>query len=509
MKLGEAQNALNEKLKELSHLGNVVGLMHWDQEVMMPAGATNSRAQQLSLLAGIYHEKLTSPIINDLLNQIEEGSLDQLNAYEICNIKEARRNYDRAIKVPKDLVQKIAELSSRGHKIWANARENNKFGEFAPCLKELVELKKQWAGYIDPEKPAYDINIDDFERGFSIKIIDPLFQKLKEELIPLIQNIQESSYSPDRSFLNKKYPITKQESLGKQIAKEIGFDFNFGRMDTSVHPFCGGGDYTDVRITTRYSEDDFIESLYAVIHETGHGLYEQGRNKKYAGLPVSEALSMGMHESQSLFWEKLIGRKKAFIVNYLDLFNLTFARTFDGVSPQQFYEAINICEPSLIRVDADEVTYPLHIILRYEIEKGLFDGTMEVDELPEIWNQKMQDYLGIRPPSDTLGVLQDVHWSGGSFGYFPSYTLGALFAAQFYQTIANEIPETNQIIEEGNFEVIKNWLNEKIHSQGILYSTDELLNKVTGQSLNPEIFISYLKKKYQEIYKLDLNSFPN
>ncbi len=509
MKFNEAVNAIESQLRELSHLGSVIGLMQWDQEVIMPTGATNSRAEQLSLLAGIYHEKLTNPEINELLMKIEEDHLDQLDNFQMCNIKEARRNFDRAIKIPKKLVQEIAELSSKGHRIWANARENNSFSDFAPCLKQLVELKKQWAEYVDPEKLAYDVNIDDFERGFSIEKIDPLFQKIKKELIPLVHLIQESSNPPDRSFLEKKYPIAKQETLGKQIAKEIGFDFNRGRMDTSVHPFCGGGDYTDVRITTRYSEDDFIESLYAVIHETGHGLYEQGRNKNYAGLPVSEALSMGMHESQSLFWERMIGRNKAFIIRYLNLFNLTFARTFDGVSAQQFYEAINICKPSFVRVEADEVTYPLHVILRYEIEKGLFDGTIEVDQLPEIWNQKMQDYLGIRPPNDTLGVLQDVHWSGGSFGYFPSYTLGAMFAAQFFQSLTKEISGIDQIIEEGQFEVIKNWLNKNIHSQGTLYSTDELLNRVTGQSLNPDIFISYLKQKYQDIYKLDLNSLPN
>ena len=297
--------SLRAKLEEITHLRTAASLLIWDQEVMMPKGSTEARACQIAVLAGILHEKSTDPKIEELLNPLEE-SLGGWSDIEQCNIRETRRNFDRHTKLPKNLVEDIAGTSSRGHQIWAQARANNKFEDFAPTLSRLVELKKEYARYIDPDSPAYDVNIDDFERGFTMKKLDPIFDRLKEELIPLIRKIKESPNQPDTGFLQGQFPIERQEALGRRISQDMGFDFDCGRMDVSVHPFCGGGDSTDVRITTRYREDNFVESLYAVIHETGHGLYEQGRMKEYRNLPVSEALSMGVHESQSLFWERMV-----------------------------------------------------------------------------------------------------------------------------------------------------------------------------------------------------------
>jgi len=498
-----AYSDLVEKLEEISRLGGVMSTLHWDQEVTMPSGAAESRAKQISALAGVIHERSTDPKLGEYLDALSRENPSAFNEFEACNIREAQREYDKETKVSKKLVQEMAELGSRGHFIWIKARQENKFRDFAPTLKRFVELKKEWAACVFPDLTPYDANIDNYERGTTMAEIAPIFERLKSELIPLIQSVQSAKHHPDTSFLEGTFPVDRQEALGKQISTDMGFAFDQGRMDVSVHPFCGGGHPTDVRITTRYRDSDFIESLYAVIHETGHGLYEQGRMKEGRDLPVSEALTMGIHESQSLFWERMIAQNKAFCARYMETFQTTFPNNMQGVSVDSLYEAINTCNPSFIRVEADELTYPLHVILRFEIEKGLFDGTVSVDELPELWNDKMVDYLGVRPPTDTLGVLQDVHWSGGAFGYFPSYTLGAMYACQFYRTMRSELPDTGKHIEEGKFAPIKTWLNEKIHSQGSLYSPQELVQKVTSEPLNPDYFIDYLKTKYRAIYQMN------
>jgi carboxypeptidase Taq len=492
---------LERRLEETSRLSGIMGILHWDQEVIMPSGAAESRARQMGVLAGTIHEKSTDPEIGKLLDALDKEN--SFNAFEQCNISEARREFDMETKVPKNLVMEIAELSSKGHQIWVKARSDNKFSDFAPILKQLVELKKRWAEYVSPELPSYDANIDIYERGATMAKITPVFETLKSELIPLIRDIKESDYKPDASFLSGKFPIEKQEGLGRRISEEIGFAFDRGRMDVSVHPFCGGSHPTDVRITTRYRTDNFIESLYAVIHETGHGLYEQGRMEVGRDLPASEALSMGIHESQSLFWERMIAQGPAFCKSYLSLIAETFPENFNAVSSNQLYEAVNISEPSYIRVEADEVTYPMHVILRYEIEKGLFDGSVEINTLPELWNSKMKEYLGVEPPSDTLGVLQDTHWSGAAFGYFPSYTLGAIYASQFYQTLQQEKPDLENEIKSGNLSTIRQWLNHKIHEKGRLLSVANLVKQVTGDDLNPTVFLDYLKKKYRKIYRLN------
>jgi len=494
---------LVHRLEERSRLGGVMSIMHWDEEVIMPEGGAEARAKQMSALAGVLHEKSTHPALGDLLNGLNRASAIDFSEVEWCNIREARREYELETKIPKELVQDIAELSSRGHHVWAKARKENRFDDFAPVLDRFIELKKQWAGHAFPELAPYDANIDLYERDMRMEHITPMFESLKTELIPLIRSIVDSDYCPDTSFLEGEFPIDKQEVLGRRISQEMGFSFNSGRMDVSVHPFCGGGHPTDVRITTRYRTDNFIESLYAIIHETGHGLYEQGRMSDHPDLPVSEPLTMAVHESQSLLWERMIGQGLSFCDHYLDAFAGMFPQNFQGVTAQSLYRAINKSQPSLVRVEADEVTYPMHIILRYEIEKGLFDGTVRVTDLPAVWNDKMEECLGIRPPTDTLGVLQDVHWSGGAFGYFPSYTLGAMYGCQFYKTMEKELPDIDDYIGSGNFAPIKTWLNEKIHGQGRLYTPDQLARRVTGEGLNPDIFIEHLKTKYSAIYGLN------
>jgi carboxypeptidase Taq len=504
MAVKEEYNKLVEMLEERSHLGGVMGVMHWDQEVIMPSGAAESRAKQMSALAGVLHEKSTAPEFGELVDRLHGIGNGSFNIIEWCNIEEAKREYDLETKVPKKLVQELAELSSRGHVVWVQARKDNRFADFAPVLQRFIELKTQWAKCVFPDLNSYDANIDIFERGSTQERIDPIFATLKKDLIALIQTIQSSGSRPDNQFLQGNFPVVKQKELGRKISKQMGFSFEEGRLDVSVHPFCGGAHPTDVRITTRYRSDNFVESLYAVIHETGHGLYEQGRMQEGWDLPVSEPLTMGIHESQSLFWERMIAQSRSFCSHFLPLFQSVFEGQFDDVSGDQLYDAVNTCEPSLIRVEADEITYPLHIILRYEMEKGLFDGSIQVNDLPEIWNDKMDEYLGVRPPSDTLGVLQDVHWSSGSFGYFPSYTLGAIYACQFFNAMKKEIPDIEEQIAQGHLHPVKDWLNKNIHCLGRLYSVEGLVKKVTGEPLNPHQYMRYLKEKYATIYKTTL-----
>ncbi len=498
----ESYQKLTSRLEELTSLNGIAGILHWDQEVIMPPGGVEFRAKQMSTLAGILHEKSTDPEIGDWLCDIEARATNEFDCYQAANIREARRDYEREIKVPKKLAQEMAELSATGRQIWVKARQENRFIDFAPSIKRWIDLRKEWAFYVDPDKSAYDTNIDVYERGGSTAKFEDIFEKVKKELIPLVREIQENGKKPDDSFLNGEFPTEKQKELGLQISQDIGFAFDKGRIDASVHPFCGGSHPTDVRITTRYRSDNFVESLYAVIHETGHGLYEQGRMERDRDLPVSEHLSMGIHESQSLFWERMIAQSQSFCHYYLPKFKEAFPEKLKDVSARAFYEGINLSVPSMIRVEADEVTYPLHIILRFEIEKGLFDGSISPDDLPGIWNDKMNTYLGIKPNTDMEGVLQDIHWSMGSFGYFPSYTLGAMYACQFFNTLKIQDSGIEEKIKAGKFIDIKKWLNENIHQKGRLYSIDELVIQVTGESLNPDHFIKYLIDKYTDIYKL-------
>jgi carboxypeptidase Taq len=498
----DSYQKLTDRLEELTSLNGIAGILHWDQEVIMPSGGVEFRAKQMSTLAGILHEKSTDPAIGDWLNDLESRPVNDFDFYQAANIREAKRDYEREVKIPKKLAQEMAELSSTSRQVWVKARQENSFKDFVPCIKRWIELRKKWASHIEPDKSAYDVNIDVYERGGSTEKFEVIFEKVKQELIPLVKAIQENGKNLDSSFLEGDFSTEKQKELGKQISEEIGFAFDKGRMDVSVHPFCGGSHPTDVRITTRYRSDNFVESLYAVIHETGHGLYEQGRMERDRNLPVSEHLSMGIHESQSLFWERMIAQSESFCHCYLPKFKEAFPGKLGDVSVRKFYEGINFSEPSFIRVEADEVTYPLHIILRFEIEKGLFDGSISPDDLPGIWNDKMETYLGIRPKTDSEGALQDIHWSMGSFGYFPSYTLGAMYACQFFNALKKKDPDVEEKIKSGKYVDIKEWLNEKIHQKGRLYSTDDLVTQVTGEPLNPDHFIQYLKDKYSDIYQL-------
>ncbi|ORX91968.1 M32 carboxypeptidase Taq metallopeptidase peptidase [Basidiobolus meristosporus CBS 931.73] len=493
-------------LTEISHLQGVLGLLEWDQQVMMPSGAASCRESQSSILTGILHDKKTNQELGDIISELDQSLEENVfNEWEKANIRDAKRAWDKEIKIPKRLAQRLSELSSRGYAAWTEARDRNQFSVFAPVLEDWVKALKEKANYIDPNRPVYDVLLDDFERGLTSDRLEQLFGDLKESLIPLVKKIKEKNWQPSAEFLTKnEFPVDPQVEFSHSVARDIGFDMKCGRLDVSIHPFTGGAHPTDVRMTTRYSATNLLSGLGGTIHETGHSLYEQARNKDYENLPVSEALSMGIHESQSLLWERMVGQSLPFWEHYFSKLAKLFPEQLKDVSPKDLYLAYNTVKPDYIRVEADEVTYPLHIAIRYEIEKDLVEGKIKVTDLPAIWNRKYEEYLGIPPPpTDTLGVLQDVHWSAGLVGYFPTYTLGAIYAVQFFRQAEKEVPQLTEEIRNGNFAPLKEWLNKSIHVKGSLIpSGDELAVSVTGEPLNAKLFGEYLVDKYSTIYNL-------
>ena len=497
----EAYLRLADELRDIDALCGIEGILSWDELVMLPEKAAKSRADQKAALAEVLHHKESSERLGKLISQAEVNN-HVLQPMELATVRDARRNYDSKVKIPNELAKMEARLGSEGYHGWAKARENDDFQSFKPYLEKLVQLRKDQAEAVSPEKLPYDYCIDRFERGLTSERLTEIFDKLKEGLVPLIKEITSSKQLDLQKNLRigeQSFNIEKQEILCTDIASRLGFD---GLLNKSLHPFTGGAHPTDVRITTRYDEKDFITGIMGLVHETGHALYEQNRpSGEYNNLPVSQALSMGIHESMSLLFERMLGQSEEFW-SFMTPHICSHFEFMDGVTTQDYYAAVNKVEKSLIRVDADELTYPLHILIRFEIEKGLFDGSIKIDNLPQIWNEKYHQYLDITVPNDSLGCLQDVHWSDGSFGYFPSYTLGAMYAAQFYRKAEECIPSLHDDIHEGDFSKLQAWLKENVHSKGSLYpSADLLCEHVTGEKLNPDIFIDYLSKKYKRLYK--------
>lgn len=493
------------KLREINTLKGISGLLGWDEMVMLPEGSSDCRGDQKTVLAGVLYDKESDPTLGKLLNSLKgDSSLDNV---QTAVIRDAQRSYVKTTALPKELVQRMAQLETDGYNAWIESRTKKDFNVFAPVLKEWVEVNKEKAKCIDPTIAAYDVLLDDFEKGMTTARIDEIFSEVREGLVPLIADMKSRGTPPDDKWMSGEYETEKQAELCKSIALDIGFDITKGRLDVSVHPFTGGAHPTDVRMTTRFKANDLLEGLTGAIHETGHALYEQGRNldEAWRDLPVSEALSMGVHESQSLLWERMVCLSKPFQHYLLPKIQAAFPDSgFSGKSPEELYKAINtIKDPSMIRVEADEVTYAMHVILRYEIERGLINGDIAVEEVPGLWNNKMQEYLGVTPEDDARGCCQDVHWSGGAMGYFPTYSLGAMYACQIFSYAKTCIPDLEDQIARGDFKPLKLWLNEKIHRLGSLYQNgDELMIAVTGKPLDTSIFLGYLREKYTEIYKL-------
>jgi len=494
---------LREKLHELYHIGSALAVLNWDQEVFMPPNGASNRAMTISNLSGIFHEKFISKDFAALLRKakakFDAGKLDD---EESAIVRELWREYERQKKLPVAFVKEMSQVCSEGHNVWIKAREKSDFKIFLPYLKKIVALKRRETELVGFKKSPYDALLDTYEPYATSEEISMIFEDLKKFLVPFLKKIENSKIKINPDTLKGNFPVEKQKEFNADVAKKIGFDFESGRLDTSVHPFSTGFHPNDVRITTRYRKNDLFDSFFGVIHETGHALYEQGLDMKHFGTPLGESISHGIHESQSRMWENTVGRSRNFWIYFFPKLQKKFPNPFAKISFSDFYRTINFVEPSLIRVEADEVTYSLHIILRFEIEKELIEGSIEVEDLPKIWNAKMKEYLGVKVPNDAMGVLQDTHWSGGGIGYFPSYTLGNLYAAQLYNTAKKDILNLEKEIMSGEFGHLRQWLRKKIHIHGKMYSAERLVREVTGEPLTSKYFVDYLKKKYGDIYKI-------
>lgn len=494
--------AFRNLVHETHDVGAVQGLLGWDLEVFMPPRGAEMRSHQMATLAKLSHQMRTSPELGRYLEELrQERTYQGLSRIDRALVDEVGREYDKARKLPVELVQEISRTTSEANGIWAEARKQQDFGKFAPMLGKIIELNRRFADAMGYEDSPYNALLDEYERDLTVKQLDPLFADLKQEVVPLLKAITDAS-PPERGFLKQVFPIEPQLAFSRQVLEDMGFDFEAGRLDLSVHPFSSGSSTDDVRLTTRVFNDDVFSALSSSMHEGGHGMYEQGVSRELNRTPLAEGTSLGIHESQSRMWENQVGRGNAFWTHYFPQLQQTFAPQLDQVTTEQFYRAVNVVQPSFIRVEADEVTYNLHIVLRYEIERDLIEGRLAVREIPEAWNAKVQEYLGITPPNDALGCLQDIHWAHGSFGYFPTYTLGNLYAAQFFRQARQEVPDLDGKIARGELKALKGWLNEQIHAVGKMETADQIARRVTGESLNARYFVDYLKAKYGEVYGL-------
>ena len=447
------------------------------------------------------HERWLDPRFGELLDQIAESSLAaDPHSDAGCTIRQLRRQRQRKVKLPKTLVEEQTRVAVLGQQAWVEARRNNDFAAFQPWLTQSFALKRQEADALGYPECRYDALLDDYEPEMRTGAVAEVLGALRKELVPLIGKVRESRRRPDVSILRRQYPVEQQKSFGREAARRIGFDFDRGRLDVTTHPFCSGLGPSDCRITTRYNEKFFNEAFIGILHEAGHGLYDQGLPGAHYGLPPGEAVSLGIHESQSRLWENFVGRSHAFWTCFFPETQRRFPAALGDVSLDDFYFAVNDVRPSLIRVEADEATYNLHILVRFELERALLDERLDAKDLPEAWNAKYQEYLGIRPPDNAQGVLQDIHWSAGLVGYFPTYALGNLYAAQWFAQAETDMGDLAGLISRGEFRPLLTWLREKIHRQGQRYTAAQLVERVTGKPLSHGPLIAHLRRKLQPLY---------
>ncbi|MBH0190769.1 MAG: carboxypeptidase M32 [Nitrospira sp.] len=501
---------LTTRLLEIQRINSAASVLSWDQETYMPAGGGEARAEQIAVLQGLAHQKLVSAEVEKLLSQWVDPATGL--AYEQPGnlwdepsrslLREVWRDFSRAKKLPSDFVIKLSRECSLAQQVWAEAKEQNRFAMFLPNLRTVLSLKREEATFLGYKDSPYDALLDVYEPGATIATLQPVFATLKARLVSLLKKITQSRVRIDDGILRYSYDHHRQLEFGRLVLIAMGYDFERGRLDLSAHPFTTSFHPTDVRVTTRVHEHELQSCLFSCIHEGGHGLYDQGLDQRYYGTPLGDSVSLGIHESQSRLWENCVGRSRAFWRFFYPILQQTFHHQLRSVDVEQFYAAINCVKPSFIRVEADELTYNLHVMLRFEIEQDLIEGKTHPDDLPAIWNRKMEEYLGIVPISDAEGVLQDVHWSFGAFGYFPTYTLGNLYSVQFFEQAKLEIPHLEDEIAAGQLMVLRRWLEQKIHRWGRMFTPDHLAQRVTGGTISPDPFLAYVEKKYGEIYQL-------
>jgi len=498
---------LMEKVKQLAILLSAESIVYWDMETMMPPKAIRLRSQQLELLSRIEHKMSTDPEIGTLLEEImRHSAYDKLDYVQKRNVYLIKKQYDEQTKLPEELVAETAKQQAITIDVWKKAKAAKNFSMFKPELEKLVELRKKAADILmEVKKTAtpYDALIDIFEPKMTTKTITKVFDELREGLVSLLRKCEASKKQPDMSILKGKVPIDIQRKISKALAEFVGYDVESkeagGRIDETEHPFTTGY-YDDVRITTHYYEDDFASSLFSVLHEAGHAIYEQNLEKEWMYQPVGSGCSSGFHESQSRFVENIIGRSREFWVYSLPKLREVTGNILSDVNLDKFVHAINQVKPSKIRVEADEVTYCLHIIVRFNIERDLFADKIMVKELPEIWNQSYKDYLGVNIENDSEGVMQDTHWASGGYGYFPSYALGNIYSGQILATMEKDLPNWKKQIEKGNFNPVKDWLVKNVHSYGNLYDPPGLIRKIAEKELSVKPYLNYLDEKYSKLY---------
>lgn len=486
-------------LQKIADVRYASAVLQWDQETYIPAKGGEIRGRQIATLSEIAHEQFTDEKFGNLLQELV--SKGGLSPEEKRNVELSLYDYNKSKKLPSDFVRRMSEAVNKSFYAWIQARRENKFAVFQQPLHEIIELKKQEADLLGFEKHRYDALMNDYDRGLNTSITDKLFSSLKPHLLELLDKIKNRPQVDD-SFLSRHFDKDKQWQLGMEVLRRMHFDFEAGRQDISEHPFTTNFSSKDVRVTTRIDENDFANMLWSCIHEGGHALYEQGLPADQYGMPLGEYCSLSIHESQSRLWENCVGRGLPFWQHNYKLVKEYFPDQLNDIPVEQFYKAINKVQPSLIRTEADELTYHFHVMIRYEIEKQLIEGTISSKDIPAIWNELYKQYLGVTVPDDKQGCLQDVHWSHGSFGYFATYSIGSLYAAQLYATICKQDLSIEEQLANGNNRPVLEWLQQHIYQYGRYYNSEELCRQATGDTLNSSFFIDYVNKKFSAIYEI-------
>lgn len=487
---------ITQKVADIQYASAV---LEWDQEVYMPSKGFAQRGRQLATLAAQAHDLATDAKYGNLLAELTQRH--DLSPQQQANVRLSYEDYQKNSKLPSSFIEALTRQSSLSFNTWIKAREGNNYHAYAAELKKMVALKKQQAEYYGYGQHPYDALLNDYEKGATIALLDPVFQLVRTNLSPFLKKITEAK-QVDNSFFHQHFPKQKQWNFSMEVLKGMGYDFEAGRQDYSEHPFTTSFSSNDVRITTRADEDNFASMLWSSIHEGGHALYEQGLPDSEYGLPLGSAASLAIHESQSRLWENCVGRSIHFWHHYYSVLQQTFPEALGNISVDDFYKGMNKVSPSLIRTEADEVTYHFHVMIRYEIEKALINGDLDPEDISNAWNDMYEQHLGIRAKDDKTGVLQDVHWCHGSFGYFPTYSLGSFYAAQFIEEATRKLPGLHTDMQHGDFSQLLHWLRENIHQYGRMYTSEELCARVTGRGLDFSSFMRYIQAKYNGIYNI-------
>jgi carboxypeptidase Taq len=488
---------LKDRLADVNALRAALSMMEWDQQTFMPKGGAEARAEHSGILSRMAHEIFVHDQTRRLLDQIDPDSLADEDDRALVRV--VRRDIDLSSKIPTELVEEKSKLAAQAHEAWVQARRESNFAGFAPILERMFEIAREEAEHLGYEREKYDALLDQYEEGSTAEECRQMFATLKERSVPLVRRIADRPQFDD-SFLHGQWDQGSQRAFTEMLVRAIGFDMNRGRQDTAPHPFCGGWSVNDVRLTTRF-KDYLPSAIFGSLHEAGHGVYEQGSPTEWDRTMLAGGVSLGLHESQSRLWENIVGRSRPFWKRFLPRLQESFP-ALAAIDPDTFYRAINRVQPSYIRVEADELTYNLHVMIRFEIECDILEGRLQVRDLPEAWNAKYEEYLGIRPRNDAEGCLQDVHWSMGSIGYFPTYTMGNILSFQIWNRLQQDLGDTDALIEEGQFEPILRWLGERIYSKGRKYPPKDLVVQVTGEPMNPDWYLSGLERKYADVYGL-------